>query len=86
MFLIYRVELKVRLDDAFCKSKNGVPNLPCGVESSTNLLMTHTSLVVPNLPCGVESFAESQGRMHLQTDVPNLPCGVESYLITHLLV
>ncbi len=54
MFLMHRVELKVRLPFSLGKTK-GVPNAPCGVESMEDYLQFSAGKFVPNAPCGVES-------------------------------
>ncbi len=54
MFLMYRVELKVR-KPTFLTSPNGVPNVPCGVERLDAVDGFIRYSAVPNVPCGVES-------------------------------
>ena len=50
---MYRVELKVKTVDAIGFLED-VPNVPCGVESSSMVFVSFATLPVPNVPCGVE--------------------------------
>ena len=78
-FLMYRVELKGNTDPCFATrtATLGVPNVPCGVESSSFVGTTFKDLNVPNVPCGVES-PEEERIVGVERPVPNVPCGVES--------
>ena len=77
---MYRVELKGLLINTNKMQKLIVPNVPCGVESTSG---SHNSLIffltrVPNVPCGVESYYVLLASFLLLTVfVPNVPCGVE---------
>ena len=55
-FLMYRVELKVKLVKGLVETLLRVPNVPCGVESPINGRIGFNSFGVPNVPCGVESY------------------------------
>ncbi len=52
-FLMYRVELKVKLFDVIKMCLSFVPNVPCGVEREIQAIRMANS-EVPNVPCGVE--------------------------------
>ncbi len=51
---MHRVELKVWSVDQLNHSYHGVPNAPCGVESSVPSAGEEDTFRVPNAPCGVE--------------------------------
>ncbi len=53
---MYRVELKGRGLGRDKKNIRGVPNVPCGVESSKSAKAFIRLSLVPNVPCGVESL------------------------------
>ncbi len=54
LFLMHRVELKVRLPTQAKDIEIDVPNAPCGVESRVEDGEWKVSHKVPNAPCGVE--------------------------------
>jgi hypothetical protein len=60
---------------------NGVPNVPCGVESSPFDCFSDVFLLfpVPNVPCGVERILSRRKKLR-QGLVPNVPCGVERHI------
>ena len=77
LFLMHRVELKVKRYIREDGSIKVVPNAPCGVEivfPSGH----HSQTLVPNAPCGVESPELKLVLLTLFHGVPNAPCGVES--------
>ncbi len=80
---MYRVELKGPLLQRGSPLREGVPNVPCGVESAKEVFFHLLPFPVPNVPCGVERFKLLLDRTAF-ANVPNVPCGVERKFLQFL--
>ncbi len=77
-FLMYRVELKALSPWLKPPTTPCVPNVPCGVESRTDLpwLTVAAGFLMYRVELKVELMQNQKSNS--ESKVPNVPCGVES--------